>query len=34
VNKKVLIVEDQFVEANELKLMLGKAGYEVFGIAR
>lgn len=31
---KVLIVEDQFVEANDLQLMLGKAGYEVCGIAR
>jgi len=34
VNKKVLIVEDQFVEANDLRLMLTKAGYEVSGIAR
>jgi DNA-binding NtrC family response regulator len=33
-NKKVLIVEDQFVEANDLQLMLTKAGYEVCGIAR
>ena len=33
-NKKVLIVEDQFVEANDLRLMLTKAGYEVSGIAR
>jgi DNA-binding NtrC family response regulator len=33
-NKKVLIVEDQFVEANDLQLMLGKAGYQVCGIAR
>lgn len=33
-NKKVLIVEDQFVEANDIQLMLGKAGYEVCGIAR
>lgn len=32
--KKVLIVEDQFVEANSLQLMLEKAGYEVCGIAR
>lgn len=32
--KKVLIVEDQFVEANDLQLMLRKAGYEVCGIAR
>jgi DNA-binding NtrC family response regulator len=34
VSKKVLIVEDQFVEANDLQLMLKKAGYEVSGIAR
>jgi response regulator of citrate/malate metabolism len=34
VNKKVLIVEDQFVETNDLHLILGKAGYEVCGIAR
>jgi DNA-binding NtrC family response regulator len=34
VNKKVLIVEDQFVEANDLQLILRKAGYEVCGIAR
>jgi len=34
VKKKVLIVEDQFVEANDLQLMLQKAGYEVCGIAR
>jgi DNA-binding NtrC family response regulator len=34
VNKKVLIVEDQFVEANDIQLMLKKAGYEVCGIAR
>src|SRR5688572_11967984 len=33
-NKKVLIVEDQFVEANDIQLMLRKAGYEVCGIAR
>lgn len=33
-NKKVLIVEDQFVEANYLKSMLEKAGYSVTGIAR
>src|SRR5215471_5624781 len=33
-NKKVLIVEDQFIEANDLQLMLKKAGYEVTGIAR
>jgi DNA-binding NtrC family response regulator len=34
VNKKVLIVEDQFIEANDLQLMLQRAGYEVCGIAR
>jgi DNA-binding NtrC family response regulator len=34
VNKKVLIAEDQFVEAYDLQLMLEKAGYEVCGIAR
>jgi DNA-binding NtrC family response regulator len=34
VKQKVLIVEDQFVEANDLQLMLRKAGYEVCGIAR
>jgi len=34
VNKKVLIVEDQFVEANNLQILLRKAGYEVCGIAR
>ncbi len=33
-NKKVLIVEDQYVEAYDLQLMLEKAGYEVCGIAR
>lgn len=33
-NKKVLIVEDQFIEANDLQLMLAKAGYKVCGIAR
>ena len=33
-NKKVLIVEDQFVEAHDIQLMLEQAGYEVCGIAR
>lgn len=33
-NKKVLIVEDQFIEAHDLQLMLEKAGYDVCGIAR
>jgi DNA-binding NtrC family response regulator len=32
--KTVLIVEDQFVEANYLRSMLEKAGYTVTGIAR
>ena len=32
--EKVLIVEDQFVEADYLRLMLTKAGYGVTGIAR
>ncbi|MET0463398.1 MAG: sigma 54-interacting response regulator [Chitinophagaceae bacterium] len=31
---KILIVEDQFVEANHLRLMLNKAGYEVQPVAR
>src|SRR5690349_10097297 len=30
----ILIVEDQFVEANHLRLMLKKAGYTVMPIAR
>lgn len=33
-DKNVLIVEDQFIEANDLKIMLEKAGYSVCGIAR
>src|ERR1044072_8755828 len=33
-NKKVLIVEDEFVQANDLQIMLRKAGYNVCGIAR
>ena len=32
--KNVLIVEDQFVEANDLQLMLRKAGFKICGIAR
>ncbi|HKO81647.1 MAG TPA: sigma 54-interacting transcriptional regulator [Chitinophagaceae bacterium] len=32
--EKVLIVEDQFVEADYLRLMLVQAGYQVSGIAR
>jgi len=31
---KVLIVEDQFIEANNLKIILKKAGYEICTIAR
>jgi two-component system response regulator HydG len=31
---KILIVEDQFIEANNLKLILKKAGYTVCSIAR
>ena len=33
-NEKILIVEDQFVEADYLRLMLTQAGYQVTGIAR
>lgn len=32
--EKILIVEDQFIEADFLRLMLTKAGYSVCGIAR
>ncbi|HWK06961.1 MAG TPA: sigma 54-interacting response regulator [Puia sp.] len=32
--EKILIVEDQFVEANDLRMILEKAGYAVCGIAR
>src|ERR1700752_534191 len=32
--KKILIVEDQFIEANNLQMILEKAGYWVCGIAR
>tara|TARA_R110000868_G_scaffold409765_2_gene695960 strand:+ start:19950 stop:21896 length:1947 start_codon:yes stop_codon:yes gene_type:complete len=32
--KKILIVEDQFIEANYLKSMLENSGYKVCGIAR
>ncbi|MFT3822657.1 MAG: sigma-54 dependent transcriptional regulator [Chitinophagaceae bacterium] len=32
--KKILIVEDQFIEANSLQMILVKAGYTVCGIAR
>jgi DNA-binding NtrC family response regulator len=34
INKKILIVEDQFVEATYLQSMLDRAGYAVCGIAR
>jgi DNA-binding NtrC family response regulator len=30
---KILIVEDQFIEANNLKMILENAGYEVCGVA-
>jgi DNA-binding NtrC family response regulator len=33
-NRKILIVEDQFIEADYLRTMLEKAGYTVCGIAR
>lgn len=32
-NEKILIVEDEFIVANDLKIILMKAGYEVCGIA-
>ncbi len=32
--KKILIVEDQFIEANNLQMILEKSGYYVTGIAR
>lgn len=32
--KKILIVEDQFIEANNLQMILEKSGYRVCGIAR
>ncbi len=32
--KKILIVEDQFIEANNLQMILEKTGYIVCGIAR
>ena len=32
--EKILIVEDQFIEANNLKIILRKAGYSVCSIAR
>lgn len=31
--KKVLIVEDEYVVANNLRLILAKAGYSIIGIA-
>lgn len=31
--EKILIVEDEFIVANDLKIMLKKAGYQVIGIA-
>ncbi len=32
--EKVLIVEDQFIEANNLQMILERAGYQVCSIAR
>ncbi|MDP5202229.1 sigma 54-interacting response regulator [Flavobacterium sp. DG2-3] len=32
--KRIIIVEDQFIEAHDLQLILEKANYEVTGIAR
>src|SRR6218665_1369137 len=32
--KQILIVEDQFIEAHDLQLILEKANYNVIGIAR
>ncbi|RAI99707.1 DNA-binding NtrC family response regulator [Chitinophaga skermanii] len=32
--ERILIVEDQFIEANNLQLILERAGYQVSGIAR
>jgi two-component system, NtrC family, response regulator HydG len=34
VKEKILIVEDQFIEANNLKIILRRAGYSVCSIAR
>ena len=31
--EKILIVEDEFIVANDLRIMLAKAGYTVCGIA-
>ncbi|RED22678.1 DNA-binding NtrC family response regulator [Flavobacterium cutihirudinis] len=31
--EKILIVEDEFIVANDLKIMLQKAGYQIVGIA-
>lgn len=33
INKKILIVEDEFIVANDLRLMLTRAGYTVCGLA-
>src|SRR5450432_584157 len=33
-NAKILIVEDQFIEANNLQMILERAGYSVCSIAR
>jgi len=31
--KKILIVEDEFIVANDLRIMLERSGYQVCGIA-
>jgi CheY-like chemotaxis protein len=33
-SQKILIVEDQFIEANHLRIMLQRAGYTVCSVAR
>jgi two-component system, NtrC family, response regulator HydG len=33
-NKKILVVEDEFIEANHLEMVLTKAGYDVCSVAR
>jgi DNA-binding NtrC family response regulator len=34
IKKRILLVEDQFIEAHDLQLILEKANYEVMGIVR
>jgi DNA-binding NtrC family response regulator len=33
-NRKILVVEDEFLEANNLRIILEKSGYRVCGVAR